>query len=117
MRCDSHLTREVVSWVKEYGLVFIALNVFLNSDSVIIAEKHTLIILDAQLLLCQGLVIHLFLGHEPRLYSTLPHTSYKDFVSFCGAAQSGVLQNCRLLCLRLEIPCSFRVLSRRVFVR
>lgn len=58
----------------------------------ITAEKSTLKVLVAQLLLCQRLVIHLFLGYKPRLHSTLPHTSYKDIVSFCGAAQSWVLQ-------------------------
>lgn len=57
----------------------------------------------AQLLFCQKPVIHLFLGCEPRLHSSLPHTGYKDIVSFCGAAQTWVLQKCCLICFWFEV--------------
>lgn len=62
-------------------------------------KEHTHGTLVAQRLLCQRMVIHLFLGREPRLHSTPPPPppSYKDIVSFCGAAE-WVLQKC-LLCL------------------
>lgn len=54
-----------------------------------------------------------FLGREPRLHSTLPlpHTSYKDTVSFRGAAQPRVLRKCRLICLWFEVS-SLAVLSK-----
>lgn len=65
----------------------------------------------AQLLFCQKPVIHLFLGCEPRLHSSLPHTGYKDIVSFCGAAQTWVLQKCCLICFWFEV--SSRVIVER----
>lgn len=85
-----------------FAWVFIALIGFLTSELPSTAEKSTPWVLDAQLLLCQSLVIHLFLGCEPRLHSTLLHSGNKDIVSSCGAAQSWVLQKCCLICLWFE---------------
>lgn len=107
-RCDScHLTHKVLSWAKELcnlTVAFIALIGSLASElPIATAEKSTL---KKLLLLGQRLVIHLFLGCEPRLHSTLPHTSYKDIVSACGATQWWVLQKCFLICLCFEVSSS-----------
>lgn len=91
--------------ISRSALVFIALSRFLTSELPITAEESTL--LNACCWFARDWWSIFSWDASPGYTQFFPpHTSYNDIVSFCGAAQSWVLQHCCLTCLWFEVTSS-----------